>query len=130
MSATNMLIRYWQSSAFASLAFGQDKTGSIGGVPEWIYSGVDSLSPNGRPGGWQPVRGENDAELPPNLLVCLAPYPDQDWYGGRAMGGRVTSRWPSGMAFSGRDLGRAKVGTQDLAVYEIEKDAIKRIQPV
>jgi len=35
-----------------------------------------------------PVRGENDAELPPNLLVCLAAFdPDQDWYGGRAMEG-------------------------------------------
>jgi len=59
---------------------------------EWIYSGVDSLSPNGRFAVLYPVRGENDAELPPNLLVCLAVFDSAKLVRRAGDGGRVTSR--------------------------------------
>jgi hypothetical protein len=119
----------------ASLAFGQDqaKTGSVAGVPKGYVVGTESVSPNGRFAILYPVRGDNDADLPPNLLVCLAPYavlttigteggrwegargqPLARWYGNSLVAIWVAQKW----------------GIEDLAIYEIERDAIKRIQPV
>jgi hypothetical protein len=119
----------------ASLAFGQDqaKTGSVAGVPKGYVVGTESVSPNGRFAMLYPVRGDNDADLPPNLLVCLAPYAvltrigteGGRWEGAR---GQPLARW------NGNSLvaiwWAQKWGIEDLAIYEIEKDEIKRIQPV
>jgi hypothetical protein len=80
-----------------------------------------------------PVRGDNDADLPPNLLICLAPYAvltrigteGGRWEGAR---GQPLARWNGNSVVA--IWWAQKWGIEDLAVYEIEKDEIKRIQPV
>ena len=47
---------------------------SIADIPEGYEIGEKSLSPNGRFAILYPIRGDDSAELPPNLLVCLKPY--------------------------------------------------------
>jgi len=119
----------------ASLAFGQDqaKTGSVAGVPKGYVVGTESVSPNGRFAVLYPVRGDNDADLPPNLLVCLAPYAvltrigteGGRWEGAR---GQPLARWYGNSLVAIWVAGRW--GMEDLAIYEIEADEIKQIQPV
>jgi hypothetical protein len=119
----------------ASLAFGQDqaKTGSVAGVPKGYVVGTESVSPDGRFAILYPVRGDNDADLPPNLLVCLAPYAvltrigteGGRWEGAR---GQPLARWNGNSVVA--IWWAQKWGIEDLAIYEIEKDEIKRIQPV
>ncbi len=43
-------------------------------IPKEYKIGEKSLSPNGRFAILYPIRGDDSAELPPNLLVCLKPY--------------------------------------------------------
>ena len=43
-------------------------------IPKGYELGEQSLSPNGRFAILYPIRGDESAELPPNLLVCLKPY--------------------------------------------------------
>ena len=43
-------------------------------IPNGYEIGEKSLSPNGRFAILYPIRGDDSAELPPNLLVCLKPY--------------------------------------------------------
>ena len=119
----------------ASLAFGQDqaKTGSVAGVPQGYVVGTESVSPNGRFAILYPVRGDNDADLPPNLLVCLAPYAvltrigteGGRWEGAR---GQPLAKWNGNSVVA--IWVAARWGMEDLAIYEIERDEIKRIQPV
>jgi hypothetical protein len=119
----------------ASLAFGQDqaKTGSVAGVPKGYVVGTESVSPNGRFAVLYPVRGDNDADLPPNLLVCLAPYAvltrigteGGRWEGAR---GQPLAKWNGNSVVA--IWWAQKWGIEDLAIYEIEKDQIKQIQPV
>ena len=47
---------------------------SIADIPEGYEIGEKSLSPNGRFAILYPIHGDDSAELPPNLLVCLEPY--------------------------------------------------------
>ena len=47
---------------------------SAADIPEGYEIGEKSLSPKGRFAILYPVRGNDSAELPPNLLVCLKPY--------------------------------------------------------
>jgi hypothetical protein len=47
---------------------------SAADIPEGYEIGEKSLSPNGRFAILYPIRGNDSAELPPNLLVCLKPY--------------------------------------------------------
>src|SRR4030095_14961641 len=47
---------------------------SNGDIPKGYEKGEKSLSPNGRFAILYPIRGDDSAELPPNLLVCLKPY--------------------------------------------------------
>src|SRR4051812_15800690 len=47
---------------------------SAGGIPKGYAVGDESISPNGRFAILYPIRAEENAELPPNLLVCLSPY--------------------------------------------------------
>jgi hypothetical protein len=43
-------------------------------IPKGYEIGEKSFSPNGRFAILYPIRGDDSAELPPNLLVCLKPY--------------------------------------------------------
>ena len=106
---------------------------SIADIPEGYEIGETSLSPNGRFAVLYPIRGDDTAVLPPNLLVCLKPYSvltrigteGGRWQGARDQplakwnGNSVVAIWVA-----------ARWGMKDLAIYEIEKDEIKRIQPV
>jgi hypothetical protein len=134
---TKILIPLLSEMWMGVFAFGQDpvKTPgqSIAGVPKGYVVGVESLSPNGRFAVLYPVRGDNDADLPPNLLVCLAPYAVLTrigseagrWEGAR---GQPLAKW-NGNSVVAISVAQ-KWGVEDLAIYEIERDEIKRIQPV
>jgi len=43
-------------------------------IPKGYEIGEKSVSPNGRFAILYPIRENDNAELPPNLLVCLKPY--------------------------------------------------------
>ena len=106
---------------------------SIAGIPEGYEIGEKSLSPNGRFAILYPIRGDDSAELPPNLLVCLKPYSVLTRIGtegGRWQGARdqPLAKW-NGNSIVAIWIA-ARWGMKDLAVYEIEADEIKRIQPV
>ena len=47
-------------------------------IPKEYEIGEKSLSPNGRFAILYPIRGDDSAELPPNLLVCLKPVLSSD----------------------------------------------------
>ena len=53
---------------------GKPAVQSIADIPKGYEVGEKSLSPNGRFAILYPIRGDDGAELPPNLLVCLKPY--------------------------------------------------------
>ncbi|MFL6596942.1 MAG: hypothetical protein ACJ8KF_03150, partial [Chthoniobacterales bacterium] len=53
---------------------GKPAVQSIADIPQGYEVGEKSLSPNGRFAILYPIRGDDSAELPPNLLVCLKPY--------------------------------------------------------
>lgn len=106
---------------------------SVAGVPKGYVVGTESVSPNGRFAILYPVRGDNDADLPPNLLVCLAPYAVLTRIG--TEGGRWEGARDQPLAkWNGNSIVAiwfaARWGMEDLAIYEIEADEIKRIQPV
>jgi hypothetical protein len=106
---------------------------SPAGIPKGYIVGTENISPDGRFAILYPVRGENDADLPPNLLVCLAPYAvltrigteGGRWEGAR---GQPLAKWNGNSVVA--IWWAQKWGIEDLAVYEIEKDEIKQIQPV
>ena len=102
-------------------------------IPKAYEIGEKSLSPNGRFAILYPIRADDIAELPPNLLVCLKPYSVLTRIGtegGRWQGARdqPLAKW-NGNSMVAIWIA-ARWGMQDLAIYEIEKDEIKRIQPV
>jgi hypothetical protein len=102
-------------------------------IPEGYEIGEKSLSPNGRFAILYPIRGNGTAELPPNLLVCLKPYSvltrlgteGGRWQGAR---GQPLAKWNGNSMVA--IWFAARWGMEDLAIYEIEADEIKRIQPV
>lgn len=104
------------------------------GIPEGYEVGEKSLSPNGRLAILYPTRSSDDsAELPPNLLVCLKPYSVLTRIGtegGRWQGARdePLAKWNGNSIVA--IWFAARWGTKDLAIYEIEADQIKRVQPV
>ncbi len=122
----------------ASLGFGQGKAKtpeqSVAGVPKEYVVGVESLSPNARFAILYPVREQgNDAELPPNLLVCLNPYAVVTRVGddyGRVAGerGQPLAKW-NGNSMVAIWTDR-KWGMTDLSIIEIEADRIKRVHPI
>jgi hypothetical protein len=106
---------------------------SAADIPEGYEIGEKSLSPNGRFAILYPIRGNDSAELPPNLLVCLKPYSVLTRIGtegGRWQGARdqPLAKW-NGNSIVAIWIA-ARWGMKDLAIYEIEADEIKRIQPV
>jgi hypothetical protein len=102
-------------------------------IPEGYEVGEKSLSPNGRFAILYPIRGDDTAELPPNLLVCLKPYSvltrigteGGRWRGAR---GQPLAKWNGNSIVA--IWFAARWGMEDLAIYEIEADEIKQIQPV
>jgi hypothetical protein len=106
---------------------------SAADIPKGYEVGDKSLSPNGRFAILYPIRGDDSAELPPNLLVCLKPYSvltrigteGGRWQGAR---GQPLAKW-NGNSIVAIWIA-ARWGMEDLAIYEIEADEIKRIQPV
>jgi hypothetical protein len=106
---------------------------SIADIPEGYEIGEKSLSPNGRFAILYPIRGDDTVELPPNLLVCLKPYSVLTRIGtegGRSQGarGQPLAKWNGNSMVA--IWVAARWGMEDLAIYEIEADEIKRIQPV
>src|SRR5262245_52526705 len=103
-------------------------------IPEGYEIGDKSISPNGRFAILYPIhKGDDNGELPPNLLVCLKPYSvltQIGTEGGRWQGARdqPLAKW-SGNSIVAIWIA-ARWGMKDLAIYEIERDEIKRIQPV
>ena len=102
-------------------------------IPKGYEIGEKSLSPNGRFAILYPTRGDDSAERPPNLLVCLKPYSVLTRIGtegGRWQGARdePLAKW-NGNSIVAIWLA-ARWGMKDLAIYEIEGDQIKRVQPV
>ena len=102
-------------------------------IPKGYEVGEKSVSPNGRFAILYPIRSDDDADLPPNLLVCLKPYSVLTRIGtegGRWQGARdePLAKW-NGNSIVAIWVAR-KWGMEDLAIYEIEADEIKRIQPV
>ena len=57
---------------------GTEAVQSNADIPEGYEVGEKSLSPNGRFAILYPIRGDDSAELPANLLVCLKPVPSPD----------------------------------------------------
>jgi hypothetical protein len=106
---------------------------SAADIPKGYEIGEKSLSPNGRFAILYPIRGNDSAELPPNLLVCLKPYSvltrlgteGGRWQGAR---GQPLAKWNGNSMVA--IWVAARWGMEDLAIYEIEADEIKRIQPV
>jgi hypothetical protein len=107
---------------------------SAADIPKGYEIGEKSLSPNGRFAILYPIRSDDDAaELPPNLLVCLKPYSMLTRIGtegGRWQGARdqPLAKWNGNSMVA--IWFAARWGMKDLAVYEIEADQIKRVQPV
>jgi hypothetical protein len=102
-------------------------------IPVGYEVGEKSLSPNKRFALLYPIRRDDSGELPPNLLVCLKPYSVLTRIGtegGRWQGARdqPLAKWNGNSMVA--IWFAARWGMQDLAIYEIEKDEIKRIQPV
>src|ERR687891_1569679 len=102
-------------------------------IPKGYEVGEKSVSPNGRFAILYPIRSGNDADLPPNLLVCLKPYSvltrigteGGRWQGAR---GQPLAKWNGNSIVA--VWVAARWGMEDLAIYEIEADEIRRIQPV
>ena len=103
-------------------------------IPEGYEIGAKSVSPNGRFAILYPIhRDDETLELPPNLLVCLKPYSVLTRIG--TEGGRWQSARDEPLAkWNGNSMlaiwFAARWGMKDLAIYEIEADQIKRVQPV
>ena len=103
-------------------------------VPKQYEVGEDTISPDGRFGILYPVRDENSNDGPafPNLLVQLKPYEvikeldvDPAW---KDMRGAPTAKW-DGNEFVAiwRQM---KWGNEDLVVYELANDKIKREEKI
>jgi hypothetical protein len=112
---------------------GKPMVQSIADIPKEYEIGEKSLSPNGRFAILYPIREDDSAELPPNLLVCLKPYSvltGLGTEGGRRQGARdqPLARWNGNSTVA--IWIAARWGMKGLAIYEIEADEIKRIQPV
>ncbi len=105
-------------------------------VPKQYEVGEDTISPDGRFANLYPIRDEdsNEDSMLPNLLVRLKPYAvlkeietgdGVTWKGGR---GASDAKW------NGNDwvaVGHhRKWGDEDLVVYEIANDKIKREEKI
>ena len=119
---------------YANETSGADATiESAANIPEGYEVGEKSLSPNGRFAILYPIHSDENAELPPNLLVCLKQYSVLTRIG--TEGGRWQGTRDEPLAkWNGNSMVAiwfaARWGMKDLAIYEIEADQIKQVQPV
>ena len=102
-------------------------------IPTGYEIGEKSVSPNGRFAILYPIRADEAVELPPNLLVRLKPYSVMTRIG--TEGGRWQDARDAPLAkWNGNSMiaiwMAARWGIKDLAIYQIEADQIKRVQPV
>jgi hypothetical protein len=103
-------------------------------VPKQYEVGEDTISPDRRFGILYPVRDENSNEGPafPNVLVRLKPYEvikeldiDPAWKG---MRGSPAAKWDGNQFVAiWREM---KWGNEDLVVYELANDRIKREEKI
>jgi hypothetical protein len=103
-------------------------------VPKEYEVGEDTISPDGRFAILYPVRNEESGDRPSNLLVRLKPYAIlkelEDEQGGywKGMRGEPRAMWNGNSMVA---IWHAhKWGNEDLAVYEIENDKVKRVQKI
>jgi hypothetical protein len=111
-----------------------DETNKYPDVPKQYEVGEETISPDGRFAILYPVRDDNSNEGPafPNVLVRLKPYQvikeldmDPAWNG---MRGAPAAKWNSnGFVAIWREM---KWGNEDLVVYEIANDKIKRAEKI
>src|SRR5262245_66638101 len=137
MKAVIFVLAICLVTAAAACANGTSRSGatieSAADIPKGYEVGEKSLSPNGRFAILYPIRGDDSAELLPNLLVCLKPYSVLTRIGtegGRWQGGRdqPLAKWNGNSMVA--IWVAARWGMEDLAIYEIEADEIKRIQQI
>ena len=84
-------------------------------IPKEYEIGEKSLSPNGRFAILYPIRGDDSAELPPNLLVCLKPVlsPDTNRNRRRPLAGRARpTAGEMERQLDRRDLDSSKMGDE------------------
>ena len=103
-------------------------------VPKQYEVGEDTISPDGRFAILYPVRDEDSNEGPafPNVLVRLKPYEvikeldnDPAWKG---MRGSLAAKWDGNQFVAiWREM---KWGNEDLVVYELANDKIKREEKI
>jgi hypothetical protein len=103
-------------------------------VPKQYEVGEDTISPDGRFGILYPVRDENSNEGPafPNVLARLKPYEvikeldlDPSWKG---MRGAPGAKWGGNQFVA--IWRQMKWGNEDLVVYELANDKIKREEKI
>lgn len=102
-------------------------------IPKGYEAGEESVSPDGRFAILFPVRGEDNIEPTlPNVLVRLKPYAvlaeigdEPHW---RGMRGEPAAKW-NGNNFVAI-WAKMKWGNEDLVVYEIANDKVKREQKI
>ncbi len=131
------------ATAVAALLHAQEESASPAAekksyaeVPKEYEVGEDTVSPDGRFAILYEVRDEDSNVDPglPNLLVRLKPYAELaeiennqgvTWKGGR---GAPDAKWNGNSTVA---IWHAmKWGHEDLAVYEIENDEVKRVQKI
>jgi hypothetical protein len=128
-TAAATLIRAQEESASPA-----DEAKTYPEIPKQYEVGEDTISPDGRFAILYPVRDEDSNEAPafPNVLVRLKPYEvikeldvDPAWKG---MRGSPAAKW-GGNRFVAiwRHM---KWGNEDLAVYELANDKIKREEKI
>jgi hypothetical protein len=103
-------------------------------IPKGYEVGEKSISPDGRFAILYPVQDEESQVMPdlPNVLVRLNPYAVLAKIAGdgvpQGRRGESLARWNDNSIVA---IWRArKWGIGDLAIYEIEKDKVKRVQPI
>ena len=94
---------------------GEPAVQSNADIPKEYEIGEKSLSPNGRFAILYPIRGDDSAELPPNLLVCLKPVlsPDTNRDRRRPLAGRARpTAGEMERQLNCRDLDSSKMGDE------------------
>jgi hypothetical protein len=103
-------------------------------VPKQYEVGEDTISPDGRFGILYPVRDESSNEEPafPNVLVRLKPYEvikeldvDPAW---KEMRGAPAAKWGGNQFVA--IWRQMKWGNEDLVVYELVNDKVKREEKI
>jgi hypothetical protein len=128
-TAVATLIRAQEESASPA-----EKAKTYPEVPKQYEVGEDTVSPDGRFAILYPVRDEDSNEGPafPNVLVRLKPYEvvkeldiDPAWKG---MRGSPAAKWDGNQFVAiWREM---KWGNEDLVVYELANDKIKREEKI